>query len=441
MGQPVASGASNPMSSPGAALYQSAIANMHRHNADLGLPSPPPSRGNGSVKPVPAYPSAEEEKAALRRYHEAKNAVSRTQGLQSPVQSPVADPVSYDTLYPRRSSPNNAPPSGNPPPFIPSAQPPSGSQILNEKERLRRAYEAQDAALQQAQQQAPPPPIQSPAYSSPPAAFIVPGYAQAPMGPPGAGPNGFLSEKELLRQKFNADDAVAAMNASPSRNPSMSMPTPQLRNQPSIDAAPPVGSSNILSAMEEKARLRAKYDAEERAANGNSSAPPEASYPATSSMPVPPFRQPPYTAAPPTRQPSYRSPARQPSYSATSPPARQPSYSAAPPTAYHTPMTELPQPSFGQIPIKNTNIPAPPPLAPRPPAEYIQETQEVDARVRRDSSPLVDEVPELKSLTHQASSHELDLRPFTPFTVGIHEPGPPPPLPPKRFDSIHSMDQ
>ncbi|KAF7964782.1 hypothetical protein HWV62_3002 [Athelia sp. TMB] len=412
--QPIASVSSIPVASAGAALYQSAIANMHRSAAESGLPSPPPSRGNGSLKAVPAYASAEEEKAALRRYHEAKNAVSRTQGIQSPVN----DPISYDSLYPSAPAASTATPSGNPPPF---AAPPSGSHILNEKERLRRAYEAQDAALlasQQQQAQAPPPQSQSPAYSSPPAAFVVPAYAPAPLGPPGTGPNGFLSEKELLRQKFAADDA-AAMNASPSRNASFSPVqnrTPP-RREPTLDTSAPIaGQSNILSAVEEKALLRAKYEAEERATNGNGSLPPSASYSnaPTASAPTTPYRKPSYQA--------------------------QPSYAASPPaSAYQTPVNESPPPSFGQIPIKNNTIPTPPPLRPRPPVEYIQETQEVDALVRRESVRPT-EIAHEPGFTRKKSAHELDLRPFTPFQVGINEPGPPPPLPPKRFDSTSSMD-
>jgi len=93
-----------------------------------------------------------------------------------------------------------------------------------------------------------------------------------------------------------------------------------------------------------------------------------------------------------------------------------------------------PPPSFGEIPIKNGannfTAPTPPPLMPRPPVHYIQETQEEDARVR-DS---VGQEATLPTLDNQ-----LDLRPFTPFTVGLGPsspkiPGPPPPLPPKALD-------
>jgi hypothetical protein len=79
------------------------------------------------------------------------------------------------------------------------------------------------------------------------------------------------------------------------------------------------------------------------------------------------------------------------------------------------------------------NVGPPPPLMPRPPAEYIQETQEEDARVR-------DTVAE-HDIAHskiQNIPRELDLGPFSPFMAGSlngisDPPGPPPPLPPKQF--------
>lgn len=92
-----------------------------------------------------------------------------------------------------------------------------------------------------------------------------------------------------------------------------------------------------------------------------------------------------------------------------------------------------PPPSFGSIPVRmNGTPPAPPPLAPRPPAEYIQETQAEDARVR-DSVAMHDGAPSVGE-----QKLDLDLRPFTPFSAnlpGLSEtPGPPPPLPPKQLN-------
>jgi len=63
-------------------------------------------------------------------------------------------------------------------------------------------------------------------------------------------------------------------------------------------------------------------------------------------------------------------------------------------------------------------------LMPRPPAEYIQETQEEDARVR-DSVAGHD----IALLSGNKARPKLDLRPSTLGINGISVPGPPPPLP------------
>lgn len=270
---------------------------MNRSTSEQALPSPPPSRGRVSppIKAAaPAFPSAEEEKAALKRYHEAKIAVDRTQGIQAP-KSP---PLPYDTLYPNDLSRSNS--HSMPPSFGSSNSYPSNA--LAEKEKLRRAYEAQDAAALNQQQ--------TPAYDSPPEPYSSPDYT-AP--PPAAGRSSPLTEKELLRRRYEAQDAAALANAYPSPQPPPRRPSVQVPA-----TAPIAGGSSILSAVEEKARLKAQYEAQDRqslAPNGSSSPPPSFGHP---------FIR--HTTPPPP--------------------------------------------------------PPPPPLMPRPPAEYIQETQEVDARIR-----------------------------------------------------------
>lgn len=333
--------------SAAATLYQQAISSMNRNPAEQTLPSPPPSRGRISPPTkgtVPVFSSAEEEKAALKRYHEAKDAVDRTQGMQEP-QSP---PLPYDTLYP-----NDLSRSGSYSQNIPAGMPPKLqtdnklSSPLSEKEKLRRAYDAQDAAaLAQ----------QTPVYSSPPAPYSSPVYESPPPVP---GPSGPLAEKELLRRRYEAQDAAALAGAN-------GVPQPPPR-RPTVDVSTPIaGSTSILSAVEEKARLKARYEAEERqnaSANGS------------------------------------------------------------------------PPPPFGHLPIKQTVVdptpPPPPPLMPRPPVEYIQETQEEDARVRDTVAGHDVILPEERAL------HGLDTRPYAPYKSGVNgfplTPPPPPPLPPKRF--------
>lgn len=80
--------------SAGAALYQHVISSMNKNttsntspNASANVsptrsPNPPSQPFSTSSKVVPHYQSAEEEKAALNRYHEAKLAVDRSQNTQ-----------------------------------------------------------------------------------------------------------------------------------------------------------------------------------------------------------------------------------------------------------------------------------------------------------------------------------------------------------------------
>ncbi|KAG1865224.1 hypothetical protein C8R48DRAFT_772922 [Suillus tomentosus] len=360
--------------SPGAALYQHAVSSMNKNpntspNTSANVspsPSPPPST---SPKIVPHYPSAEEEKAALKRYQEAKLAVDRSQNTQyatrEGISSSSAAPVAYDTLYPSsnisRSMSYGAQPSGSdmPPPFDgPNGQP----QYLNEKEKLRRHHEAQDAA----------------AIATQSFADMSPSYTASPLYSPPAqsSATSALSEKELLRRKFEEQDAVALAQQQPQPQP----PPPRVVNGSSLPpppVAPGVSGYRPLTAAEEKAQLRAKYAAEEQQANGNVSA--------SASGFIPHHRSPSRTALSP---------------------------------------------------------PPPPPLMPRPPAEYIQETQEEDARVRYydNISMGTDNLPMRVGSPSAKPGIQLDIRPFTPFSVGLYDPSspaaqrppPPPRLPPQN---------
>ncbi|KAF7295126.1 hypothetical protein MIND_01051100 [Mycena indigotica] len=303
-----------------------------------------PAEPKPTAAKVPQYMTAEQEKAALRRYHEAKEAVGRVQGYSNDGSAPSASsPIAYDSLFPGQqiaasgSGVNGQ--TDSPPPFEAGAN--SQMSALSEKERLRRAYAAQDAATVEA-----PPPFSG------------------------------LSEKEIIQRKFDAQDAQARQNTGAPSPPPRTM-SPVGRPKP----APPAGS-RILTAAEEKALLKAKYDAE------------NASTPLTNG------------------------------------------------NAVHTNGGGLSSPS-SSVSAPSTP-PIPPPLMPRPPAEYIQETQEEDARVSRfvttNTIPSIDEDPLPTSLSHSPSlvrkstlTPGLDVAPFTPFTPGFDPkvPGPPPPLPPK----------
>jgi hypothetical protein len=182
----------------------------------------------------------------------------------------------------------------------------------------------------------------------------VPMYNHSPppalaSGSSSASGSQILSEKEILRRKFEAQDASVMGNGRPVP-PQRAAPQGPIRPPPS--GLPPVASgSRILSAMEEKARLKAKYEAEENAANGG----------------------------------------------------------------------------YPPIPVVSlTPVPAnPPPLMPRPPAEYIQETQEEDARVSRYVSQGI--TPPLELPTSTISPLKNRFVPRSTPALG-HVP-PPPPLP------------
>ncbi|TFK21305.1 hypothetical protein FA15DRAFT_672691 [Coprinopsis marcescibilis] len=295
----------------GAELYQQAMAARNRSAAPTQ--QPPPNR----------YQTAADEKAALRRYEEARRAVEQTQGVVPPVAPPANlsnAPIPYEDLYP--APPNGAPPhADDPPPFV---QPPNGAPvgpqaILSEKERLRREYEARDAAVlarRNAPEAAPPPFTPSAPPEPTPLAPGQPGqYLSA------------IQEKEQMRRKLEAQDRAAAAAAKNQNQNQTGPPPPPFTSRaqpvsplsPTGSRPPPqpptAGGSRILTAAEEKAMLRAKYEAKDAAASargGNVNA----------------------NQGKPNQQ------------------------QAAPP-------------SYG----------APPPLMPRPPADYIQQTREEDSRV------------------------------------------------------------
>ncbi|KAF9242069.1 hypothetical protein BU15DRAFT_73000 [Melanogaster broomeanus] len=362
--------------SAGAALYQQAVSSMARpSNSNLGnsshvSPSPPPSGSGSSPRNVPHYPSAEEEKAALTRYYQAKLAVDRSQNTQyasregivgsSSSSAAAAAPIPYDSLYGGSSQGDS---SDMPPPFDSSG---SSSQphYLNEKERLRRQYEAQDAAALAAQAQVQEPLEElhsSPAYTSPPPA------------------ESGLSEKELLRRRYEEQDAAALAQQQQGQALQAPQPPPPRANGSRAPPVPPPVANGFkpLTAAEEKAQLRAKYEAEDGGAgsgltNGSGFAFQAHSHPYANATAIP----------------------------------------------------------------NGSSNTTPPPLLPRPPAEYIQETQVEDMRGRFYNTLSVDsdDTP-----TPLLSNPRLDIRPFTPFDIGFGQDGhrssaghtrlPPPPPP------------
>ncbi|KAG8789771.1 hypothetical protein FRC12_013279 [Ceratobasidium sp. 428] len=364
------------------------------------------------------FPSAAEEKATLA-YMAAKHRVEQawanegaggssgeyTNGDPAPHSPSVP---SYDALYgsgpppntspltrplsvqrrtpsvagasppPAHSSPPPVPPSDLPPNFTPNPGPTANAlSALEEKARLRRQYEEQDAASGSASNIAPP-------AATPP--------------PPGSGgsPGGYGSsaqdEKERMRLMYAEQDAAvrtnerratvdsgrrAALPAPPTASPPPP-PAPYNMNGNANSADPPPFTGGFinpatfkpLSAVEEKARLRAQYEAEANghAVNGGGS----------SHEPPPPSFESHYQSQSPPQN-SFMAPDR--SGGPTPDPTntggglqRDPTISWGKRRATQTPAPpEQPLP-----PSAFVAPPPPPPLMPKPPSSYIQETLAYD---------------------------------------------------------------
>jgi hypothetical protein len=291
--KPVSRGATIPEASSPPAQYTSPSsskdAGSSSHVRTQSAKAPPqqsqqPARANA---PVPQYPTAEEEKAALRRYQEAKDAVVRTQGFLSSSSDggqSSQNPISYDSLYPASSSGSmskSPPPTGNdlPPPFAGNLEKPSP---YTEKERLRRAFEAQDSAAMARQtslsrnngapaydyKSVSPPPFVNGGSSSSGASEISrrngsyqaarpsPG---APQVPTGAKILSALEEKALLKAKYDAEERAARPNGTPAQTPAQSAGSISSFGAPTPPTPPPLAprppAEYIQETQEEDARV------------------------------------------------------------------------------------------------------------------------------------------------------------------------------------------
>ncbi|KAH8117396.1 hypothetical protein DFH11DRAFT_1851743 [Phellopilus nigrolimitatus] len=336
--------------SAGAQLYQHAMATMSRQPSaqasfrPTSPPSPPASRPNGSPNASRSrFPTAEEEKAAMR-YYEAKRAVDRHQmgGYEQESSSsvPAEEPIAYDALYPAGPSLNQ---TGSP-------------QMANGSGNLTSGADDRDTEFLRTM--TPPPP-----------ASPTPHLASSSMD------NSAFSEKERLRLKYAAEDAAATSPPSPratlSRTSTNQGSPPGYGRPPSSRAQPlpPINSSGPrqLTAAEEKARLRAQYEAEESFATGSVNAGP--SNTAGLSLPLP-----------------------------------------ASPGRAHGNSSSVSYMGHRSDSVTHNEFvpPPPPPLAPRPPAEYIRETKEEDARTQAEEHVYSGIQATLSSPSHLISSNSND---------------------------------
>lgn len=349
--------------------------------------TPPATKTVYSPIPKPAaaskLPTAEEEKEMLRRYHQAKTAVQRHhEEYGEAVDDAAPAPATW-------GSPNATGSGGGdvgvgaeemPPPWVASSEFPQQEE-LSEKERYRRALEAVErravggggggssfngGGFEMGSGNTPPPPIDS---------GLPPAFSAATSGVMSA-----ANEKEMLRQQYAAQDAMAnnTNNGSPPPPPltppqnysppadGAALPSPplsselpaHLRGRPKPALPVPQGASRPLTAAEEKAMLRAKFEAEERGGD------------AVVGMPVPEPAPAPANGALAAGGSSMRS--------------------GSSGGTHHTLSTRSSDMNIPLTPaLRHDHLaqaqapPAPPPLAPRPPAEYIEETKAEDAKLKR----------------------------------------------------------
>jgi hypothetical protein len=300
------------------------MASVHKPSWGKPVTTPPPPASQSSKSS--RLPTAAAEKEMLRRYHNATSAVQRHHeanfGSSDGVMSSTSSGLPHDTTagagpYLDTSGPG---PDELPPPWVPS---PEFSQLegMSDKERYRVAFEARERAA--AEQQSASSPSPTSPTTSPPADYYT---ATGTLPPDVNGSDPPATDGGLPPPWQPASPAT--QSGLPPHLRARSPPLPPSPTQP--------GQQRMLSAAEEKALLKARYEAEEQA-------------------PPPPT---------PRRQDEYNSPPR------------------TPPTAGLLPSPIRSEPPISRDQRQISPPRSPPPLLPRPPASYIRETAEEDARLR-----------------------------------------------------------
>ncbi|KZT44009.1 hypothetical protein SISSUDRAFT_324291 [Sistotremastrum suecicum HHB10207 ss-3] len=333
----------SPARSAGAALYSHAMSSFNRQStAPSEEPQPvikPKPSGSGANQPQSErrHPTAEEEKAALR-YHEAKRAV-RQQGQP--------EPIPYEILYPAQDS--------------------SHVENYTESESTTTTHSSPTTQpnLHQTSLRA--------------GSGSVNKDANSMASPLLSHHNGEESGNGSAGSSMHDDTDIRSQRVTTSRSRSGKGNT--LPQPPSLPAGLTPGSSLPLTAAQEKARLKAQYDAEE-------------------SRPV--------SSSPGNRQPGGQ---LRETFASAETMRRDPSISQGKKRALHDP-----------------NI-SPPPLPPRPPAEYLVETQMEDARTRAEEERLA------AAMSNTSDNLPYDQSSIEASDLGSSDPGlssaNPPPLPPK----------
>jgi hypothetical protein len=302
------------------------MASVPKPSWSTTVTTPPPLPSASQTSKSSRLPTAAEEKEMLRRYHHATSAVQRHHeanfGSPDGVTPSGSSGLPHDTTagpYGGNLDTSGPAPDELPPPWVPS---PEFSQLegMSEKERYRIAFEARERAA--AEQSASPPPPASPTMS-PPADYYT---ATGTLPPDVNGSDPPAADGGLPPPWQPASPAL--QSGLPPHLRARSPPLPPSPTQP--------GQQRMLTAAEEKALLKAKFEAEEQTPPPNT----------------------------PGRQDGYNSPSRTPSTN----------------RLISSPRRSEPPISRDQRQISPPR--SPPPLLPRPPASYIRETAEEDARLQ-----------------------------------------------------------
>lgn len=200
-------------------------------------------------------PSGMSEKEQMRRYYEAQDRVA----------SAWASSIGH--AGPSSGAPTDQPSAGQ---SAVSGNPNApGHPVINEKEQMRRFYEAQDRVARAAggTQSSPsrPTDITAPSYDSPPRAGPS-GTSGSQSGSSGAAYMSAEEEKEMMRKRFETAQAAVERN----KRLSMSPPPPAFDN--ATPSAGPSGTSSqppYMSAEAEKEIIRRRFEDAQAAVERN----------------------------------------------------------------------------------------------------------------------------------------------------------------------------
>lgn len=364
--------ATGPTMSDGATLYQQALANMPQSSrASSSIPrqaATPPQSPPARLSQLPvtkAYASASEEKAALA-YHQARRAVDRHQSQAAP-----DAPIPYDALFPAGPASDGHGPSSSSPP----------TSTAWESHTARSTSPTSPPAIRQASLPGSPAPYQTSFHTGSSAAAHA-------LAPPIAAFDPTIPEKERVRRAFEARDAAAAaagigvapMAASSFGEPSYPIPTASRYSQSPSNGVmrttsppPDFGESSVSSQQPGSFSPSHSSQGDSSGASVHRQPPPP---------PILPGSPQPLTAA----EEKARLRAQ---FDAEDAVSRSSDRPARPRTAGSIVEPRDPEIKRGKMRAPDSPPPPPPPLMPRPPKEYIRETLRRDTQTQEQLARLL----------------------------------------------------